>query len=192
MKLGIIGGAFDPVHYGHLSLGKEVLEKLDIDEVWLLPCYNHVFGKKIESFHHRYRMIELALEEIGERRIKASDYEGRRGGNSYTIDTVKGLLSEYPDLEIYWIVGADIIETFDKWKEPEELVKIAKLVIIPRNGKLPKYIPENSILLKDSITQDFSSTEIKKLLNEGKSIEGFTTKNVIDYIRKNNLYSGMK
>jgi len=192
MKLGIIGGAFDPVHYGHLTLGSNVMKKLFLDEVWLMPCYNHVFGKNIESFYHRYRMIELALDDINESRMKASNYEGRRGGASYTIDTVKGLLKENPNFEIYWIVGSDIIETLNKWKEPNELVKIAKLVIAPRSGKAPSYFPENSIFLKDSRTQDFSSTEIKKLLKEGKSIEGFTTKSVIGYIKENNLYSGMK
>ncbi len=192
MKLGIIGGAFDPIHYGHIEMGKEALIRLELEEVWLMPCYNHVFNKKIENFSHRYRMIELALNDVKENRMKVSDYEERRKGTSYTIDTVRGLLKENPDMEIYWIMGADVIETFNKWKEPNELVKLAKLVLIPRNNKKPTEIPENSILLEDIKVSDKSSTEIKKLLREGKSIEGLTTKSVIDYIKEHNLYSEMK
>lgn len=192
MKVGIIGGAFDPVHYGHLNLGKDVLSKLELEEVWFMPCYNHVFNKKIENFHHRYKMIELALNEVGEERMKVSDYEGNRKGASYTVDTVRGLLRENPKLQIYWVMGADVIETLDKWKEPYELVKLAKFVIFSRNGKKPSKTPENSIFLENSNTSNVSSTEIKRLLKEGKPIEGLTTSSVIKYIKENDLYSGMK
>ena len=124
--------------------------------------------------------------------MKVSDYEEKRKGTSYTIDTIRGLLKENSNLEIYWIVGADIMETFDKWKEPYEIVKLAKLVIFSRNGKEPCYTPENSIFLKKSKNLDLSSAQIKKLLKKDKSIEGLTPKPVIEYIKENNLYSTIK
>ena len=190
MKIGIVGGAFDPIHYGHLEIGKEALQRLDLKEVWFMPCYKHVFNKKIEEFHHRYKMIELALNEVKEDGLKVSDYEGKRKGTSYTIETVRGLLKENPKFEIYWIMGDDVIESLDKWKEPDELVKLAKFVIISRNGK-PQKLPENSIFLGQRIS-NISSTEIKELIREGKSIEGMTPKNVIEYIKENNLYSAIE
>ncbi len=192
MKLGILGGAFDPIHYGHLETGKEALEKLNLEEVWFMPCYQHVFNKRIEDFSHRYKMVELALDCIGEKRMKVSDYEGKRKGISYTIDTVKNLLKENPDFEIYWIMGTDVIETFDKWERTDKLVKLAKLVIVTRNGKRPSIVPENSIVLDDLKISDESSTEIKRLLREGNSIEGLTPKPVIEYIKEHKLYSDMK
>ena len=188
MRVGIVGGSFDPIHYGHLEIAREVLDNIDVEEVWMMPCYKHVFGKKTESFEHRKNMIDLALEEFGESRIRVSDFENRRKGVSYTVDTVRGLLKEDPGMEIYWAVGSDIMESFEQWKEPYELIKLAKLVILSRNGNEPAYVPENSIYLRNSRIMNVSSTKIKKLLREGKPIDGLTPEPVIDYIRENGLY----
>lgn len=186
MRLGIVGGSFDPVQYAHLKMA-ECMEDLELDEVWLMPCYSHAFEKRMESFEHRKNMIELALEELGNKRIKVSDFEKKRGIVSYTVDTIRDLKKEL-DSEIYWAVGADIMDSFENWKEPEEIVKLSRLVIFPRNGKQPKKIPNNAIYMKDCNLPYLSSTEIRERLSRKETIKGMTPSPVIDYIRKNNLY----
>lgn len=185
MKVGVLGGSFNPVHYGHLYIAQKVLPY--VDEVWLMPCYHHPFGKENISFHHRYNMIKLALEELGNKRIKVSDFEKRKNKNSATIDTIKELEKTYHGCKFYWIIGSDVVSELKKWKNYRELMKKAKFLIVKRIGYEPEFIPKNSVYLKE-VKTSISSSEIRDRIRRGESVDGFLPDKVISYIEKNNLY----
>ena len=124
MKIGLFGGTFDPPHLGHIRLALYVLNEKNLQKVMLVPAYKTPYDDKQStvSFEHRFSMAKLAVEAHPD--LEVSDIEGKRGGQSYTIDTIRqvkklyGLSSE----ELYLIVGADGFLRFSEWKEPESIL----------------------------------------------------------------------
>ncbi|MBP3872043.1 MAG: nicotinate (nicotinamide) nucleotide adenylyltransferase [Faecalicoccus sp.] len=134
MNIAILGGSFDPIHYGHIAIGRTALEKLPVDEVWyMLTKSTPLKDRSLTEDTHRLRMLELALEK--EPNLKPCTIELEREGKSFTIDTLSILKERYPEHDFWWIIGNDQLEQFDKWKGADKLVTMAHFVCVDRDGK---------------------------------------------------------
>ena len=191
MKIGLFGGSFNPVHYGHLEISKKALKY--VDEVWIMPCCNHPFRKNNISFHHRYKMIEIALKELGNEKIKVSDFEYKKNKKSETINTLKKLANEYPDYDFIWILGSDVLSEIKKWKNYDELMRKAVFLIVERPGFDMKNIPSNLKYIGNmNIKTAISSTKIREKIKNSENVNNLLPNGVINYIKKNELYKNSK
>jgi nicotinate-nucleotide adenylyltransferase len=190
-KLGVLGGTFDPIHMGHLVLAEQVREKLQLEQVIFIPCASppHKTEQELSSAKDRFEMTKLALE--GSPYFLVSDIELKREGLSYTIDTLRKLKELYKNSEIYFFTGSDVLNEITTWKDPEEIYKLAKIVIGIRPG-FDKFDPENHFARKSTIVNitgvDISSTQIREKVKKGESIKYLVPLKVEEYIKKKNLY----
>lgn len=199
-KIGILGGTFDPIHFGHLILAEEAKELCNLDEVWFMPAKTppHKLGKKISEFSIRKSMIELAIQGHGG--LYCSDFENTLEGNSYTFNTLEKLQSKYIDDEFYFIMGADSFYEIETWKNPDIILKIVKLIVASRdysneNLTLKKHFEHlkskyeiKGIYFLDTMDIDISSTQIRELAGGGESITKYVPESVCRYIEENKIY----
>ena len=195
MKI-VFGGSFDPIHIGHIILARDIKERLKADKVIFVPTAQAPLkGKHRASMEDRLNMLRLALEK--EKDFIIEDYEIKRGGISYTVFTLEYLKKKYEGEELYLLLGSDSFLRFHLWKEPEKILKMVRIVIVDREGKLKEveeYINERFKAFKDKVTLlhsrriDISSTEIRRRIKEGKSIYCLVPESVEEYIRKRGLY----
>jgi nicotinate-nucleotide adenylyltransferase len=187
MNIAVLGGCFDPPHFGHLWVAQQVLEhRSDIQQVWLIPAAKHQWKPINASADDRCQM----LKSFEGKDIKISDIELKRGGISYTIDTIQDIKNSYGH-SVYWIVGSDIIPEFPRWDRTEELTKLATFLVFPRDPHtIPDVLPRGFEALreKDLLVTNLSSTAIRKRVKEGKSIKGFVPEQIETYIKTNKLY----
>ncbi|MDO8639736.1 MAG: nicotinate (nicotinamide) nucleotide adenylyltransferase [bacterium] len=187
MKIAILGGSFDPPHLGHYLVVKQVLDfRPDIEKILLIPTFKHQWKPSFTSVSDRMAMLKPFLDEKAE----LSDIELKREGVSYTIDTAKELKKQ-TNASLCWIIGSDILSEFHRWKRTEELLKIVKFIVFPRDPyHLPKNVPNGFEVLRDKslITMNISSTVIRERVKTGKSIKYLVPKGVEEYIIKNKLY----
>ncbi len=187
MKIGILGGTFNPVHIGHLILAEEVREKIGLSKVFFVPAYfpPHKNNFDIAQALDRYKMISAAIK--GNRHFIVSDAEIKREGKSYTIDTVREFKKRYPKDEFFFIAGSDMLKYLDAWKDLPEIIKLVKFIVATRPGypleSLPSYISTISIR-----AVDVSAFEIRQAIKEDKSFRYLVTEAVYKYIVKNGLY----
>lgn len=134
-SIGIMGGTFNPIHIGHIKIAKAAYMQYHLDEVWFMPNHIPAYKSKdmIVSGEDRLAMVELAIQDISY--FKATDFELKREGTTYTADTMERLNKKYPENLFYFIMGADSLFYFDKWKNPEVILQYANLLIAPRNGE---------------------------------------------------------
>ncbi len=175
MKLGILGGSFDPLHIGHLILAQQSLEKLDLDKILFVvnnqpphknPCF---FPASV-----RYKMVREVLRDSY---FEASDIELKRKGISYTIDTLRELKKRYLRTEFYLIIGSDLAKDFfKKWKSAEEILKMCKVCVASRGRKTHRY--DERFLYFDIIQIEISSTFIRERIKQNKPINFFVPKEV--------------
>jgi nicotinate-nucleotide adenylyltransferase len=203
MKIGILGGSFDPPHFGHILMARQVLELTEIEEVWLMPVFSTtsqhtVFQKLLSSPNNRIAMAKF----IQDQKIKISDFEIEKNKKSLTIETLKKLSKENPNDTFYWIVGSDRLATFHLWDEWQKIIEDYQLIIFPREHMLWELekrvkeslqlqtIPENVIVLdnKELILTNISSTAIRERVKEGLPIDFLVPEKVEVYIKKNKLY----
>ncbi len=140
MKVAILGGSFNPPHICHLLLMHYVLTTSPMDQIWCLPCYKHAFGKKLLPFHHRLEMCSLAIESFREDRVKVLPLERDRQGTSWTIETVLYVKKLYPELDLTWIIGSDVLPELDQWKGFERLQSLVSFFVVPRAGASHEHI----------------------------------------------------
>ncbi len=187
MKIGILGGTFNPIHNGHLILAKEAKEKLGLDKIIFVPANlaPHKDNLNLAAAGDRLAMISLAIG--GNKDFAVSDMETKRGGRSYSIDTVKELKSKYPSDELYFIVGSDLLNYLDDWRDLGEVIKKVKFIVATRPGypleKIPSYIQTIAI---DAV--DISAFGIRNLIKENKSFKELLPAGVFDYINMKGLY----
>jgi nicotinate-nucleotide adenylyltransferase len=190
-KIGILGGTFDPIHIGHLVLAEEVKDKLGLNGVIFIPCSHppHKTKRKLSPVKDRFRMTQLAIE--GNRSFSVSDIELKRGGLSYTVDTLRQLKELHPRSQIYFLTGSDMLEEIHTWREPEEIYKLAKMVIATRPG-FDKFDPKNRFAKKSTVVEitgvDISSSQIRERVKKGQSIKYLVSPRVEEYIKKKKLY----
>lgn len=201
--IGIYGGTFDPIHTGHLIIAEQVREILSLNKIVFLPNGNPPHKKyKISDKYHRYKMIELAIK--GNKHFIISDLEIEKNELSYTYDTILELTSIYKE-ELYFIIGADSLINLHKWHRYKELIKLCKIVVLPRvlenisNEEnnldfLRSWIVNNleadinNFILIDFPMLEISSTFIRTKIKENKSVKYMLPEKVIKYIYEENLY----
>ncbi|HEY7567355.1 MAG TPA: nicotinate-nucleotide adenylyltransferase [Gemmatimonadaceae bacterium] len=191
MKVGILGGTFDPVHNGHLLLAECAREQLSLDEVLFVPAGNpwRKSERAITPAEHRLAMLRLAIE--GNDAFGISDIELRREGPSYTADTLEALAGERLDDAFWFIVGADALADIRHWREPERIARHARIGAAPRSGtEMPHdgVIPSDRIDGFDCPGLDISSTDIRARVSSGRSIRYMLPDAVCRYIEANRLY----
>ncbi|HUQ85337.1 MAG TPA: nicotinate (nicotinamide) nucleotide adenylyltransferase [Candidatus Limnocylindrales bacterium] len=198
MKIAILGGSFDPPHLGHLLIAQQVKEYLLMDQIWLLPNHEHAFDKIMSPAKTRLEMTNLLTGN----NIVISEYEIKKKGISYTIDTLRSLTKQYPNNIFYWVLGSDQINEFQKYKDWEEIRDIYNMIIFPRENALDtlddkikkafnlKVIPKNITILqnKDLALTNISSSMIRNRIKKGLSINNLVLKEVEEYIKNNKLY----
>lgn len=196
MKLGIFGGAFNPVHNGHMNLARCYIKSLSLDKLLVIPTANppHRSGIDFAPAQNRFDMLSLAFEDIDSAEI--SDIEFRRGGKSYTSDTVDGLKRIYKDAELYLIIGSDQFLYFDKWYRYDKLLREVTLCTAPRDERtrhiLKTYAEEKlsggKYFIADFEPVEVSSSEIRQKLKNGEDVSRIMPENVYNYIREKGLY----
>lgn len=196
-KMGIMGGTFDPVHYGHLAAAEEAWAKLSLDQVVFVVANvpPHKIGEEITSAKHRYAMVELALASNPHFSISRVDLD--RPGPSYSVDTVRLLKQEWgPDSEIFFIIGMDSLMEIDTWHEPEQLIRLCWLVAVERPGFQPDLkaleakvpgITARTVMI-DMPAVDISSSDLRHRVREGLPIKYQVPPEVEEYIYSHGLY----
>lgn len=185
-KVGIFGGSFDPVHFGHLNLSIALKEAAGLDEVLFVPAGISPFKQHAPpraTAEHRLECLKLALEPL--KNFHILDLELQSGGPSYTIDTVRTLCAD-PHLELHLLLGEDQLHRFFEWKDAEELVRLAPPIVGRRRGALGA----NGSQFKtfDIPLFDISSTHVRKRLAEKKYCGHLVPAETLKYILKHHLY----
>lgn len=215
MKIGLMGGSFDPVHAGHLRAAEEISEKLALDQVIFIPALisPHKSSETMADSTHRINMLDLSVK--GNPRFKVSDMELRREPPSYTIDTLRALSGSNPQNEYYFIMGSELFAGIDTWKEFTELFNHSSFVVLRRPGyDLPDsaapiplalgndfrysynnkgmevfaHTSSNELFFVDIAGIRVSSTEIRELARRGNSLKYLVAREVERYIAENSLY----
>jgi nicotinate-nucleotide adenylyltransferase len=188
-KVGIFGGTFDPIHHGHLITAQSVREIRDLDKIIFIPSFisPHKADVNSASPEHRMNMLKLAVEGVDF--FEVSDYEIKKEGISYTIDTLKEFKKKYDELE--FIIGYDNIFKFHTWKNPNEIMKITKILVLKRKFSLPpphedKYV--KSALFVETRGIEISATDIREKVKQGMPIHYLVPEKVKEYIYSFNLY----
>ncbi|WP_307070793.1 nicotinate-nucleotide adenylyltransferase [Guptibacillus hwajinpoensis] len=187
MKVGLLGGTFDPPHLGHLALAQGVLETCELDEVWFMPSHRppHKNGSDITENHHRVEMVQRAIE--GNPKFKVTLIEFERNGRSFTIDTIEILKANYPDIDFHFIIGGDMIEDLPNWHRIDELSKMISFIGVNRPGYHPDK-EQYEVSLIDVPQIDLSSSEIRRDLSFGKSGRYLLPESVRILIEEKGLY----
>jgi len=190
MRMGIYGGSFDPVHYGHLLLAECAREQLELAKVLFVPAATapHKQGQEATPAKARMEMLELAIG--GHSAFEVSALEIERGGLSYTVDTLEALTGHYPDAELVLLVGADTLADLPNWKDPEKVVALARIGVVERVGIAIQAaaLPDAELLRVTMPLVDLSSREIRARTARGESIRYRTPRGVEQYIAAAGLY----
>ncbi|MGL5348091.1 MAG: nicotinate-nucleotide adenylyltransferase [Peptostreptococcaceae bacterium] len=198
LKIGIMGGTFDPIHYAHLATAEFIRDKYKLDKILFIPSGNppHKQKKKIVDKYDRYKMVVLATRNNDD--FIVSDIEIEREKKTYTIDTLRELNEKYPNTKIYFITGADAICDIETWKDVEENFKLATFIAATRPGisllraqekienLTKKYGAKIISVYVPSL--DISSTYIREQIKEGRSVRYLVPESVEKYINNNSLY----
>ncbi|MCT2537631.1 nicotinate-nucleotide adenylyltransferase [Aquibacillus koreensis] len=184
-KIGLVGGTFDPPHYGHLLIAEEVYDGLSLDEIWFIPS-NEPPHKAKSNTDATYRVAMLEAATSDNPHFKVNTIEMERQGKSYTIDTIKLLNERYPDTTFYFIIGADMVEYLPKWYQIEELVKLIQFVGVKRNDY--ELITEYPIMEVNIPSVEISSTMIRQRIKNHQSIRYLVPPKVLDVIKEYRLY----
>ncbi len=172
IPVGFLGGAFDPVHVGHVAMARYALAQADIERLIVAPCFAHPLGKRLLDFSHRLAMTQLAFAGIAN--VQVSDIEGRMSDVSYTADTLRALMKEDRTARFVLTLGFDAAETLADWHDADWLFEHAEIFIIGRGPGGP--IP------------NVSSTDIRERCARGDAITDLVPAPVAAYIREHNLY----
>jgi len=197
MRLGVFGGTFDPVHYGHLVAAEEVRYRLRLDKVLFVPAGMppHKLDHDITPTRHRLAMLELAIASNPGFALSRVDID--RHGPCYTVDTLALLHEEYgPGTELFFLMGMDSLAEILTWKEPERLIRLAQIVVVGRPGfqadvdELDKVLPgaAERISIVDTPLMEVSSSDIRQRVREGAPIRYQVPEAVEAYIRAHRLY----
>jgi len=205
MRIAILGGTFDPIHNGHLAAAQAVAETFQVDEVHFVPAFSppHKQTRGLTSPFHRFAMVALATNSVD--RFRPSTIEVDALEKRYTVETLDAMKNAYPDAEFLFIVGTDMYQEIETWKNFRRLFELAHLVIVNRPGfafreDVARYqilnerqtvtLPEQaSVFYLPFVQQPISSTAIRDERKKGEPVSQWLPENVWSYIEKNKLYS---
>ncbi|WP_461812770.1 nicotinate-nucleotide adenylyltransferase [Faecalimonas sp.] len=198
MKIGIVGGTFDPIHNGHLMLGAYAYDNFQLDEVWFMPNGNPPHKSEEINIDFRLDMVKLAIEDNN--KFFLSTFEMEEKHHSYSYETLEKLQEIYPENTFYFIIGADSLFTIEFWKEPARVFQACIILAACREDKemnemntqisylTEKYDAKIKLLKMPLI--NISSTDIRKKCEKGESIDALVPKKVLNYIKTHQLYEG--
>lgn len=217
MRIGIYGGTFNPVHYGHLRTAEEVFDKLSLDTILFIPSGRTPFDKpELVKAAHRYEMVKRGIK--GNRHFRISDIEIKARGKSFSVDTIKKLKKKFRNDELYFIMGIDAFLDLPKWKHPEEIIHLACMVVISRpgytfsglwsspfmKGMSRKTLRDLDKKRRDTVSfkmsgaqkgtlcrvteLNISASGIRELIMNGKNLKYLLPDSVKSYIISHNLY----
>lgn len=197
MRVGIFGGTFDPVHFGHLLLAELCREACELDEVWFVPASAppHKRHRPIASDDHRTEMLRLGTG--GNRAFQISLVELERGGISYTVDTLRQIHESHPETELFLLLGGDSWDDLPQWREPDEICRLASPVVVGRpdaesrqleglQRSVGSGLPAPRIVPMPMV--EFSSSAIRRRVAGGKSIRYWLPAAVEQFIISQDLY----
>lgn len=189
MKLGLFGGSFDPVHFGHLLVAQAAVEELGLDKLFFIPAAQSPFKSENKPALDSVRLKLLRLALAGKSNCEIDGQEIRRGGVSYTVDTLRDYAKRFPTAKIFYLIGADNAANLNDWREPVELAKLAEFVAVPRPGGAEAIFPPP---FRGRTLRGFpfgvSSSEIRARIKAGLPIEHLVPPFVADAIRAARLY----
>lgn len=186
MKIGILGGSFNPIHKGHLHIAREVLEKTNLDKILFIPTFRAPH-KEQPNLLPAFLRLEIIEKVIGSNpRMGTSDVEIRREGRSYTVDTLRELKKKHPEWELHFIIGTDMVPTLFRWREIHEILKLCQFIIVNRSTfpldweNLQGFTPEEKEALIRGVISitpvEISSSDIRKRLEKGEAISHLVPK----------------
>lgn len=186
MKIGILGGTFNPPHIGHCILAQEVLDGLCLDKVFFIPTNIPPHKKETHMVEasHRYAMVEVMVKDRPQ--FAALDYEIKREGISYTVDTLEHIHRQYPDDQLYLIIGSDLACEFHLWHKPQRIRELAQVVVARRREYAAPC--DDSFRAVDILQIGISSSHIRRISAQGLSIRYLVPPGVYEYIQKHKLY----
>lgn len=197
MKIAIYGGAFNPVHKGHIEIVKQINEKYKFDKILVIPSKfsPHKSNKELASDEHRLNMCRLAFNGLDN--CEVSDIEIKRNKISFTVDTLTELKNVYPFDDFYLVCGSDMFLSLLKWRNPEEIFKMTSILAFRRDDESIEVMNDYkevltsmgvNVLICEMKIPPFSSTKVRDAIKSNKPYDKFVTENVYDYILKNRLY----
>lgn len=200
MKIGIFGGAFNPIHNGHLKIATDFSNQLNLDFVLFIPTADppHKSSDSLVSFNYRFEMVKLAIS--GDDRFQISDIEFRMTGKSYTYNTLIELKKIYPNDDFYLIMGADQFLSFDKWYRYKDIIALASICTTSReNDEEKSRITEkskslealdlNRFYLSESDTFTVSSSQVRRMIADNQDVSALIPKEVYFYIKEKGIYT---
>ena len=188
-RIGIFGGTFDPPHIGHLVAATDAREALDLDVVLLVVAHRpwqKQGTRDITSSDDRLAMVEAAVADTPG--LEASDLEIRRGGTTYSVDTLEELRRGEPDAELFLLVGADAAAGFGTWERPDDVARLARLVVVDRPGAHGEPDPRWPWMRVDVPDLEISSTDLRRRFAEGRSVQHLVPAPVAAYAEGRGLY----
>lgn len=205
LKIGIFGGTFDPIHFGHINIAKAALDEFSLDEVWFMPAGDPYFkkGSSVSRAALRLKMVKACLDELDCHQFVCSDFEAFNKEPTYTAKTLERLRLLYPRNKFYFILGLDALKTLKYWYKPEKIFENSCLLCASRatkdinynsTRKVIEYYKENFTSVKPDIRlihvgeMDISSTKLRKMVKNAEDISAYVTKNVYEIIKENKLY----
>ena len=188
-KIGLYGGSFDPVHLGHLLVAQAACEEAGLERLFFIPAAQSPFKpeSKLTPAPERLRLLRLAL--AGRTNYEIDDQEIRRGGVSYTVDTVRDYARRFPKTELFYLIGADHVPSLNKWRDAGELARLLQFVVIPRPGETePKLEPPFRGRTLKGFPLGVSATQIRARVKAGLPIDYLVPSAVAEAIRNYRLY----
>jgi len=189
-RVGVFGGTFDPVHHGHLIMAQEAVVRLKLDRMLFMALNRppHKRAAGLADVEHRIAMLRLAT--CDNKRFDVSRLEAERGGRSYTVNTLE-TLHRATKGDLFFLMGQDSLEDFTRWREPERIVAMARLVVVPRGAPSRARVPARigkHVLFLDPPRIGISSTEIRRRLKRGLPVRYWTPDAVLRYLTRHGLY----
>ena len=188
-RLGLYGGSFDPVHCGHLLVAQSACEELSLERLFFIPAAQSPFKPHAmpAPAADRLRLLRLAL--AGMPNYEIDDQEIRRGGTSFTIDTVRDYSRRFPSAQLFYLIGADHVPTLPAWRQSAELAGLAEFVVIPRPGQKPATLPAPFVGRElAGFPLGVSSSQIRGRIKAGRSVRGLVPDAVAEAICNSKLY----
>ena len=189
MKLGIYGGSFDPVHLGHLLVAQAAIEELGLDRLFFIPAAQSPFKPEKQPAPDAVRLQLLRFALAGRTNCEIDEQEIRRGGVSYTIETLRDYAKRFPQAELFYLIGADNAAKLNEWREAGELAKLAEFIAVPRpGGAAPSFPPPFRGRLLKGFPLGVSSSQIRARVKAGRPIDSLVPPFVAEAIRAARVY----
>lgn len=181
IKTAFFGGSFDPPHCGHVMVVAYLLTCTEVQDVFVVPCYRHAFGKVSAPFEHRLEMCRAAFQAFG-RKVRVLDVEAALPAPSFTVQTLRYLINKYPKRKFILVVGSDILPETPSWRNWEELTSLAEILVLRREGF------EDPPDARGPRFPEVSSTAIRQALTRGEPVAGLVPAAVLKIINNLGLY----